>query len=182
MRKPVLALTLVSLTLAGCGGGDEATTQVATAKEEQASREQEGQLSPSTARRAEAVCAGMVAEAKRLGRALQTREEFPSDPLQTTTILIAPSIPIVAASAKRLRFLEDQPVSSDFEAYVKVYDPILAMLRQRVAAGEAGDRQRAQELELQLLDLISLQRQLARAAGLDGCDVDFIQAFVTPRS
>lgn len=181
MRKQALALMLVTLALAGCGGGDEATTSAVTATEAEVPRGQDPSSSFAYVKPAEAVCAEMVAEAKRLGMATQKKKEFPSDPLRTTTQLIAPSIPVVAASARRLRALQDRSATPDFEAYVKVYDPILALLRQRIAAGEAGERQRAKDLELQLLDLITLQRQLARTAGVDGCDVDLIQAFVTPR-
>lgn len=177
-------MTVVALALAfaGCGGGeDETTAPATTARAEQPPREQDPPSSSAYVKRAEAVCAEMVAEARRLGKAVQEQDRFPSDPLQATTSLIAPAIPIVAASAKRLRALEDESGDPDFEAYVNVYDPILALLRQRVEAGEAGDPERAKDLELQLLEMIELQRQLARTAGLDGCDVDLIMAFVTPR-
>src|SRR5262245_42140353 len=125
MRKLVaLVLALVALVIAGCGGGnDDATTAATVPAKEAAPQRQEG--SPEWAKGAEAVCAEMVAEAKRLGRVVQRRKEFPSDPLATTTSLIAPAIPVVATSARRLRALEDQPTSTEFEAYVKVYDPIL---------------------------------------------------------
>ncbi|HEX6601582.1 MAG TPA: hypothetical protein VF030_02980 [Solirubrobacterales bacterium] len=148
--------------------------------QEGTAKKQDSSLDPASAKHAEAVCAEMVAEAKRLGRKLQERKQFPADPLQTTTQLIAPAIPVLTTSARRLRALEDESGSPDFEAYVGVYDPILALLRQRVEAGEAGDRERAQDLEAQLLDMIALQRQLAQAAGLAECDVDFIEAFTTP--
>lgn len=177
-------MTVVALALAfaGCGGGgDETTAPVATAEEEQAPPTQGSPSSSAYVKGAEAVCVDMVAAAKRRGLALRSQEEFPSDPLALTTALITPAVPILAASARRLRALEDESATPDFEAYVGVYDPILALLRQRVEAGEAGDRERAQELEAQLLDLVALQRQLARAAGLEECDVDFIEAFANPR-
>ena len=44
---------------------------------------------------------------------------------------------------------------------------------------KAGDATRAHALELQMLDLSDLQRKLAREAGLETCDVDFIQTFAT---
>jgi hypothetical protein len=183
MRRKALALLVVALALAvaGCGGGDEETADTAPpATKEGAPPKQDSPSSLASVKRAEAVCGEMIAEAKRLGLALRNRKEFPSDPLELTTILIAPAIPVLATSARRLRALKDESADPDFEAYVGVYDPILALLRQRVEAGKGGDRERAQELESQLLDLIALQRQLARSAGLDGCDVDFIEAFTTP--
>jgi hypothetical protein len=182
MRK-ALALTVLALVLAfaGCGGGDDETTTAAPpVQREGTSQKQDPPPSSAYVERAEAVCADMVAEAKRLGRAFQEREEFPSDPLQTTTQLIAPAIPLLTTSASRLRALEDESGDPDFEAYVGVYDPILALLRQRVEAGKDGDREQAQDLDSQLLDMVALQRQLAAATGLDACDVDFIEAFATP--
>ncbi len=183
MRK-VFALTLMALALAvaGCGGGDEETTTAAPPVQGERPPSKQNDSPPSSAyvKRAEAACADMVAEAKRLGQAFQQRKNFPSDPLQTTTQLMAPAIPVLATSAKRLRALGDESGNPDFEAYVGIYDPILALLRQRIEAGEAGDRERAQDLEAQLLDMVALQRQLAAAAGLAECDVDFIEAFTTP--
>jgi len=185
MRKQALALTVVALALAvaGCGGGDDETTTVApTAQREEAPQKQDPSSSSAYVKRAEAVCTDMVAAAKRRGLAFRNQEEFPSDPLKLTTSLISPAIPILMSSAKRLRALEDESADPDFEAYVGVYDPILALLRQRVEAGEDGDRERAQDLDSQLLDMVALQRQLAKAAELDACDVDFIEAFASPRS
>jgi hypothetical protein len=183
MRKAfALAVVALALAPAGCGGGGEATTQATPTVQGEGppSAQTESSSESAYVKRAEAVCADMVAEAKRLGRALQEREEFPSDPLKTTTQLIAPAIPLLTASSRRLRALVDESGNPDFEAYVGIYDPILALLRQRVEAGEAGDRERANDLETQLLDMIALQRQLAIAAGLAECDVDFIEAFATP--
>lgn len=180
----MLALTLVALALAGCGGGDDATT--APADRAPAKPPEQQPTVPSNdayIEQAEAICADMVAEAGRLGAALRKREEFPGDPLKLTTRhLIAPAIPVVAASAKRLRALEDESTDPDFAAYVGVYDPILALLRQRVEAGEGGERERAKDLEAQIVNLAVLQQRLALAAGLDDCDVDFVQAFATPGS
>ena len=184
MRRKALALTAVALTLAlaGCGGGDDEATTTAPTGQQKGTQTQQDPPSAAYVKRAEAVCVEMVAEAKRLGLAFRRRDEFPSDPLQTTTSLIAPAIPVLATSARRLRALEGASGNPDFEAYVGVYDPILALLRQRVEAGEAGDRERAQDLESQLLDMVALQRRLARTAGLGQCDVDFIEAFTSPGS
>ena len=82
-------------------------------------------------------------------------------------------------SARRLRALEKASDSVSFGSYVSIYEPIVVVVRDRVAAGEAGDATRAHALELQMLDLSELQRQLAVEAGLKTCDVDFIRTFAT---
>jgi len=110
-----------------------------------------------------------------------------SDPTQgtagalelTTENLIKPAIPIIEGSSRRLRALKPQAQSISFDAYVNFYDPIVALLHERVEAGEVGDPSRAHDLELQLIDLSAVQRRLAREAGLRACDVDFIQAFAS---
>jgi hypothetical protein len=95
----------------------------------------------------------------------------------TTRHLIVPAIPILENSARRLRALEPAAGSVAFESYVSLFDPIVSLARERALAGEAGDADRARELELLSLDLSVLQRSLAREAGLKTCDVDFIETF-----
>ena len=116
-----------------------------------------------------------------MGAAFQSRSDLHGDPLRLTTRnLFRPALPIVEANAKRLRALTAGATSSDFEAFVSLYDPVLALLRQRVEAGEAGDRDRSRALEAQIVELAALQQRLARAAGVVECDVDFVRTFATP--
>ena len=179
MRLRILVGALLALSLvAGCGGGGgDASTQKAAAAE--------GPPNAKAAAAAEAICAQLVARAGRMGVEFSTG----SDPTQgiagaldlTTEKLIKPAIPIVEGSSRQLRALKPQAQSVSFDAYVNFYDPIVALLHERVEAGEAGDPNRAHDLELQLIDLSAVQRRLAREAGLRTCDVDFIQAFASGR-
>jgi hypothetical protein len=130
---------------------------------------------------AEAICSEMVAKSRQMGAEFSaSASNLTSDALTLTTQnLIKPAIPIVDRSSRRLRSLRPEARSVRFDAYVNLFDPILALLRERVTAGEEGDPTRAHELELQLIDLSALQRSLARRAGLKTCDVDFVHTFAS---
>jgi hypothetical protein len=166
------ALFLI-LFVPGCGGGSgEGASSQATVAVDAAA--------PSAAAVAdgEAICAAMIARSSRMGAQFSANPDLDADALTLTTQkLIKPAVSIVESSASQLRALRPEANSVDFDSYVSLFDPIIALLRERVVAGEAGDRDRARDLELQLLDLVELQRGLARQAGLNTCDVDFIQTF-----
>jgi hypothetical protein len=120
----------------------------------------------------------MISESRRMGaRFGRLPHPAVSALTLTTRELVAPALPILERSAARLRALEAEGDSLAFASYVSLFDPIVAVVRDRVKAGEAGDATRAHALELQMLDLGNLQREFAREAGLDTCDVDFIQTF-----
>lgn len=109
----------------------------------------------------------------------RSSSELTSSPLvMTTERLIKPAIPVVEARSRQLRALKPEADSVEFDSYVDLFDPILALLRERAAAGDAGDANQAHEIELQLIDLTALQGRLAHDAGLDSCDVDFINTFI----
>jgi hypothetical protein len=173
MKRTILAATLVALAFAGCGGGSGGASDTT-----QGGGETEATPSKGYVRKADAICSRMVTDAARMGTELRDGSEHPSNPLaMTTKKLIEPAIPIVEESSRQLRALKPRAKSVSFESYVNVFDPIMSLLRGRVEAGNAGEGSRAHELELQLIDLSALLRSLARRAGLQACDVDFIQAF-----
>lgn len=174
MSRLTPILLLVALLLGGCGGGGRETT---------ADSSTEASTAPPTGSRdyvaaGDRICAEMVAEARQMGRRFQ---EFDNPGLPALTLttreLIEPALPILERSGARFRALESGSESLELGSYTALYDPIVAVVRDRVEAGREGDATRAHALELQMLELGELQRGLAREAGLKSCDVDFIQAF-----
>jgi hypothetical protein len=172
MKPTILAGMLLTLVIAGCGGGGASSDTTVAA---------ERSPSAKSVVAAEAICSQLIARAGRMGAEFSSSadpSEGTSGALELTTKkLIEPAIPILEGSSRQLRALKPQARSANFDAYVNLFDPILALLHERVEAGEEGDTNRAHELELQLIDLSALQRGLARKAGLKTCDVDYIQTF-----
>lgn len=169
MRRMTLVVALLALFVAGCGGGSD---DVPT------SAEGGSQESGTYVARADRICAEMIADSRSMGNRFRQIPRVGVDALTLTTRhLVKPAIPILEGSARRLRALESQAGSVELESYVALFDPIVALARERALAGEAGDSDRARELELLSLELTVLQRNLAREAGLKTCDVDFIETF-----
>ncbi|HEX4668651.1 MAG TPA: hypothetical protein VH275_01580 [Solirubrobacterales bacterium] len=163
------------LLLGGCGGGSETAAEDAT--QPQGAGEAGDRAYVAAADR---ICAGMVADSRRMAAHFSNLPNLGLRALTLTTReLVEPALPILERSAARLRALEGAAKSLPLESYVSLYDPIIAVVRERAKAGEAGDATRAHALELQMLDLSDLQRRLAREAGLKTCDVDFIHTFAT---
>ena len=173
---PIVALT--ALLLCGCGGGSE--TAIKDTPTRTGPTAEVGNRAYAIA--ADRICAGMIAESRRMAARFGSLPDRGLSALTLTTReLVAPALPILERSASRLRALEKEANSLSFDSYVSLYDPIVAVVRDRVEAGNAGDDTRAHALELQMIDLSSLQRKLALEAGLKTCDVDFIQTFATSR-
>lgn len=173
MRQGTLAMTLAVLVLAGCGGDSETASQ-------SLSTGANGGDGAYLAK-AEQICVGMIADARRMGTRFRQIPHVGVDVLTLTTQrLVRPAIPILEASSRRLRALESKTTSVDFNSYATLFDPIVSLARDRAQAGEAGDSDRAHALELLLLELSALQQGIARKAGLKSCDVDFIQVFSSP--
>lgn len=176
MRRSLLILILLALLLAGCGGDSEKTTQSATVQQRAQNHEDRAYVAA-----ADRICAGMIADSRRMATEFSRypNNEGLSALTVTTRELVAPALPVLEQSARRLRALQKTTDSVAFGSYVSLYDPIVVVVRDRVAAGEADDGTRAHALELQMLDLSELQRRLAVEAGLKTCDVDFIRTFAT---
>ena len=174
-QKTLVASLLLALFVVGCGGGSEGGTSAGAV----GAGARGGAPSPGAVAAADAICVQMIARSGRLGDELSAETHSGSGALALTTQLMKPAIPIVETSSRRLRELKREAVSSGFDAYVNLFDPILALLRERIAAGEAGDATQAHDLEQQLVEMIDLQRSLAKQAGLEACDVDFIKAFAS---
>jgi hypothetical protein len=167
---------LLALALCGCGGGSDTTAQEAATQPSAASHHS----SRAYVSAADRVCADMIAGSRRLAVRFGRLPDSGLSALALTTRgLIEPALPPLERSARKLRALAAKSGSVAFESYVALFDPIIAVVRDRAAAGEAGDATRAHALELQMVDLGNLQRVLAREAGLKTCDVDFIRAFAT---
>ena len=180
MKRATLALALLALVFAGCGGGSGSSTSSPTSPTTSAtSATTQGGSKPKGAyiAKADQVCDQMIQDSLKMG--VKFSETGPeSDPLTyTTEELVRPAVAILEGSARQLRALVPEAEDGNFRAYVALYDPILAIARERVAAGLAGDAARARELELLLVELSELQRPLAKNAGLTACDVDFFETF-----
>jgi hypothetical protein len=174
MSRVIPIFLLSVLLLCGCGGESETTPQEASTQSSAAAGDR------AYVAAADRICAGMIAESRRMGARFSRLPNLGLSALSLTTReLVEPALPILERSASRLRALENGANSLALESYVSLYDPIVAVVRDRVKAGEAGDATRAHALELQMLDLSNLQRELAREAGLRTCDVDFIHTFAT---
>jgi hypothetical protein len=171
----LIAVTLLLALVAGGCGGSDTSTPTGAAEAGQSS----GPPDAKAAAAAEVICTRMIARSSQMGAEFRSGQAPAGDALSLTTQLIKPALPIVEDSARRLRALRAEADSVKFDAYVNLFDPVLALLHERVNAGEAGESIRAHELEQQLVEMIELQRELAQEAGLGTCDVDFIKTFVS---
>ena len=170
MRRIILATALTALLLGGCGGSSDGGSGTDSAPVAGGS--------DAYAAKADRICAEMIGDSRRMGDSFRRIPKVGVDALALTTQkLVKPAIPILEGSARRLRALEPAAESVEFESYVSLFDPLVALARERALAGEVGDSDRAHRLELLSLDLSLLQRNLAHDAGLKTCDVDFIETF-----
>jgi hypothetical protein len=177
MKRATLALALLALVFAGCGGGSGTSISSPTSPTTSATTQSGSKPKGAYIAKADRVCDQMIQDALKMG--VKFSETGPeSDPLTyTTEELVRPAVGILEGSARQLRALVPEAEDGNFQAYVALYDPILAIARERVAAGLAGDAAHARELELLLVELSELQRPLAKSAGLTACDVDFFETF-----
>jgi hypothetical protein len=174
MKRGMIATALAALALAGCGGGSETAPQGFST--EASSGNDSGYVA-----KADRICVEMTAAARSMGTRFRQIPRVEVDALTLTTRrLVKPAIPILEASSRRLRALGSRTASVKFDSYTALFDPLVSLARERARAGEAGDSDRAHTLELLLLELSGLQRRIAREAGLETCDVDFIQIFSFP--
>jgi hypothetical protein len=171
MRRITLFAVVFALLIGGCGDSSDSASEATSGG---------GSAGGAYVVKADRICAAMIADSRRMGDRFRRLPRVGVDSLTLTTEeLVKPAIPILESSARRLRALEPRAESVEFESYVSLFDPIVSLARERAMAGDAGDAARAREVELLSLNLSVLQRNLAREAGLETCDVDFIETLST---
>jgi hypothetical protein len=166
-RSPgvVVACLAVAALAVGCGDGDgggAGQPDEAVQAQEQQAREGANQL-----------CRARERRVARAARRLQL-ESGASGTLELTTEgLVKPGIELIEQDAEKLRRL-DAPDGGEVDAYVDLFDPILALARERLRAGQAGEFGESRELEKLMIALAEEQRAAARQAGMRACDVDLL--------
>ncbi len=152
----------ILLALAGCGddGGSQSTTPANT----------------SYIKRANAICREGVREARRIGRSSHTVNPRNLDTI--TAIFVEPGIRLLQSQAERLRRLDAPADDEDFNTYVDLYDPAIALVLERVRLARAGKLAEAQNLGAPMDQLAADSRAAALRAGLDDCDVDIAREIV----
>jgi hypothetical protein len=173
MKRIAVASIVIASIVAGCGSGgsDSGSTATSAAVPAATVARQE--------REAEGVCSKMAVAATHLGTKAHAVDptSFESSLEYTTEALIAPSQPVVERAARELRAILGSQADSNLTAYVNLFDPIAALIEDRVRAGRANNSQEAHEIELELLELSRIQQTLAKEAKLKSCQVDLIGAF-----
>jgi 4-amino-4-deoxy-L-arabinose transferase-like glycosyltransferase len=160
------ASVVVVVALAGCGGGNDDTHTPTTVTAPNGPEKQR------YIARADAVCKHGIAEARALGRNFVNPG---GSALQVfTERLVRPGIPILERFAARLRAIQPRPQDTNLETYLGLFDPGIALLKQRLRAGERDQLEESQNLELLLVSLGDEQRELGRRFGFRACNVDFL--------
>ena len=137
-----LALTLVVL---GCAAGSQTSklslTSARSVEPAKGSAKYDGA--------ADAVCLELAQESRQLGRRIgRVPLAGGFSPLAALTReIVEPAVGLLQRQSLRLRKLETETSNGAFHTYVSLFDPIEALIRDRVQAGLAGDAVRARELE-----------------------------------
>lgn len=160
--RRLIVMALAALSVAGCGGGGAKPTAT---------------LPSRTAVAANVNCRDLLRQAVALGKGVLAG----SDSVirrRINTMLIKPSIPLLESIAGRQRALEPAAHSTLYDRYVSMFDPIIVLDQERLAAGDAGNISLSAEVE-QLMGSIGLtQEQTARELGLVDCELDFKRTLI----
>jgi hypothetical protein len=161
-----------AIVLAGCGSSSTETTaapSIPAGRGMASSPERAAYVQD-----AEAICRRSVARTRALGSRLpQIVSSAPSPQQGITNGLVGPGIAILSQEAASLRNLDPAPASPALATYLGLFDPILALARQRLQAGRAGDPEGAHRLELLIAGLSEEQSAAARRFGLRTCSIEF---------
>jgi hypothetical protein len=168
------AVALMLGVLSSCGGSDDASTQ---GTQRIVSAPQSAEIPAGVVARANRNCRQMLRAVEQAGRAAgRTRY---SNALELATEGFAkPGLRLTKWLAGRQQALESAAADARFTAYAELFDPIIVLGEQGLAAGRANDRARSAELRDLLTGLGEDQRQAAHRAGLRDCSVDFLGALV----
>lgn len=174
-RVLATSLTLIAALAAmgGCGGGAGSRSTSTSS----ADPTREAALSPAVARRAEAICARATREIATLAARtalLMSREASAEEAI--TKGMVGPGIEVLEKEGRRLQALAPQVESAVFATYVGLFEPVLDLAYQRLAAGEAQRTDESHELEILTGSLTREQAKLAAGLGLTACETDFFEA------
>jgi hypothetical protein len=177
---PWLSLIAVIATAAfsGCGGSNETSPRTASdASGRSAHRSAPRVDRTQYLKRAEAICSRSTRDTRALGRKLPQVFSRSSSAQEAITIgLVKPGIEILSRQASDLRGLGPAPNSRALKVYLGLFDPIIALARERLRAGTADEPERAHSLELMISGLGNEQSAAARRFGLRACSVYFTRA------
>jgi len=173
-RLAVLAAIFgVGLSASSCGGGDSGGDGTTRATSRPAPHVIPGRV----VSRANRDCRSMLRSVKRIAE--RTRLSDYGSGLELTTEAFAePGLKLVKRLARRQRALQAAAADPRFDAYADLFDPIIVLGEQRLAAGRADDLAQSEQLQELLTDLGAEQRETAGDAGLRDCDVDFLAVLV----
>ncbi len=175
----LLVLLVTAAALGGCGGSSGTSTRSTTTESTAANfgRPESATERAGYVKRAEAVCARSVWEARALRRSLPiVISRSPSAEQGITNGLVRPGIEILNRQSAHLRTIEPRPTSGALESYLGLFEPILVLARQRLQTGEAKNPERGHALELLIDGLASEQSTFAKRFGLKACSVGFVEA------
>jgi hypothetical protein len=161
-RLGLLLAGLLVLVIPGCGGGEDS-----------GATEAESEVPPAVVARANATCRHFVREIKQIGTGALARGPETTNLELTTENLVKPSIPLLERVGKQQQALQKAAHNPWFDLYAELFDPIVALAKQRQRSGEADDFYRSRDLEELLTNLGLEQMEAARNAGVRDCNVDF---------
>jgi 4-amino-4-deoxy-L-arabinose transferase-like glycosyltransferase len=156
------------IALAGCGDDGNETPAATTTSTTAAN---DGSTEQRYVNQANAICRHTVRKVRGLGRRFG-RSDTTDSLARTTDELVRPGLAILESQARQMRAIEPAPEDQDLQRYVELFDPILALGRERFRAGRAGELDEARRLEMLGRELGEEQLAAARRAGLRDCEVD----------
>jgi hypothetical protein len=161
-RVTLLAGVVAAIATSGCGGNGGNDEGGPTAGPPRA-----------VVATADTNCRYLKRETKRIGRGALAGYT-PANALQITTEhLVKPSIALLERVGKRQQALKSKANDPWFDLYANLFDPIVVTAQERLRAGRANDYGHSRDLEELLTSLGLEQKNAARQAGLEDCDVDF---------
>lgn len=172
------AIVLLLGGLAGCGGGGGDQTSASTTLTVPGVTESSGISKSEYVRRANAVCRRTVAATRHLGDVLATKPiHVTGDPeVALSQAAIAPEVRLLDRASAEMRAIPlPAGDSSTPAAYVGLFDVDATLLHERLRQGLASNLAQSQSLQELALATGNEQRALARAYGMNDCNVDYRQ-------
>jgi hypothetical protein len=163
-------LAAIGMAASGCGGHGASTGANSA-----------GALSSKTVAAANANCRFLLRAARTLGKGVlsgnvnQIRQRI-------DTMVVKPSIPLLEQVADRQQALEREANSAPYATYADLFDPIIVLTQERLAAGQAGNHSLATLIEKLAANLEVVQERTAQRLGLHDCEPDFQRILINSLS